>query len=243
MKNRMALLMVPLAVLSLTHSAHAADEGNLLGDGFLEIIKQGGPVMIIIMALSVVGLAFAFERMVALRRGVLVPKRALAELKSSFQAQDRGTTARILGENKGPVFRILQAGHERRHHGAREMERAMEAVGAHEVAKLRRPTRPLSVLATVEPLLVLLGTILGMISTFNMLNTTTSAERVEKLAPGIGQALYTTAAGLCVAIPFVILYHYLNGRVNRAAEEWSLVGTDLALAFDEPIEEEKGEAA
>ena len=120
----------------------------------------------------------------------------------------------------------------------------MEAVGAHEVARLRRPVRPLAVLATVEPLLGLLGTILGMISTFNMLHTTSAAERVEKLAPGIGQALYTTAAGLCVAIPFVMLYHYLNGRVNRAAEEWSLVGTDLALAFDEvKPEENPGEAA
>ena len=60
---------------------------------------------------------------------------------------------------------------------------------------------------------------------------------MEKLAPGIGQALYTTAAGLCIAIPFVMLYHYLIGRVNRAAEEWSLVGSEIVLATHEEHKE------
>ena len=63
------------------------------------------------------------------------------------------------------------------------------------------------------PLLGLLGTILGMITTFNLLGDTSPAERVQKLAPGIGQALYTTAAGLSVSIPFVMLHHYLIGRL------------------------------
>jgi len=222
-------------LLACAPTALGAEDDKLLGSGILDIVEIGGPVMIIILAGSVIGLAFAFDRFFALRRSRLVPKALVTSVREAAARGDVEAITAAVADRAGSLARILRAGLARRAAGVAEMERVMETVGGAEVARLKRPVRPLSVLATIEPLLGLLGTILGMINTFNMLQTTSAAERVAKLAPGIGEALYTTAAGLCVAIPFVVLYHYLCGRVNRAAEEWDLVGSDVILAVTGPV--------
>ncbi len=230
--NRMAAPLVFLA---------APETEPLLGGGLADIFEKGGVVMYIIVGLSVVGLAFAFERLVALRRGVLVPRSWIGGLHEAVKSGDSAKVQQLLDEEKGPLARILAAGFAVRDTGRREMERVMEAVGTHELSRVKRPIGPLAVLATVEPLLGLLGTILGMISTFNLLQSTSAADRVATLAPGIGQALYTTAAGLCVAIPFVLLHHYLTGKAHRIAEDWSLVGTEFVA--DWHVEGSMGERA
>ena len=155
----------------------------------------------------------------------------MESIRNASRSGDWEAVRSATESRKGPLARILSEGLKRREQGPAEVERTMEAVGTHEVERLKRPVRPLAVLATVQPLLGLLGTIFGMIATFNLLGDTSPADRVQKLAPGIGKALYTTAAGLCVSIPFVVLYHYLVGRVNRVAEEWSVLGSDLVLAM------------
>ncbi|MAG56856.1 MAG: hypothetical protein CMJ83_11235 [Planctomycetes bacterium] len=207
----------------------AADQPDkLLGGGIVDILEKGGPVMILILVGSIIALALAFERAVSLRRRTLLPRDLVGALKEAGGDVDRLEQA--VQDRKGPLARIVSAGLRRKSLGADAIEAGMEAQGGHEVERLKRPVRPIAILATIQPLLGLLGTILGMIGTFNVLAGTAAAERVEKLAPGIGQALYTTAAGLCAAIPCVLLFHWLNGRVNRAAEEWSNVGTDVILA-------------
>lgn len=213
--------------------ARAQGENAPLGGDVVDVVEKGGVVMVVILGLSIVGLALAFERLVALRRGVLVPATLKDDIEKAAAAGDRDRLETLAAEARGPLGRVLQAGLRWRRHGPAAVERAMEQAGEGEVARLKRPVRPLAILATIEPMLGLLGTVLGMISTFNTLHATTAAERVAKLAPGIGQALYTTAAGLCVAIPFVLLYHFLNGKVNRAAEEWSRVGNDLLFGLQE----------
>jgi biopolymer transport protein ExbB len=211
-------------------STQAPESAPLLGGGLGDIIDTGGWVMIVILAASVVGLALALERFVALRQSILVPKDLVEEVRAAAERGDLDAVRARADGAKGPLARMLDAGFRIGRGDSREMERAMEARGQHEIARLRGPVRPLAILATVSPLLGLLGTVLGMIATFNMLGGTSPADRVETLAPGIGKALYTTAAGLCVAIPFVVLHHLLNSRIQRAATEWSLVGTDVVAA-------------
>ncbi len=165
------------------------------------------------------------ERLVSLRSRRLVPvniREGLERARSSGCVEELDE---LIQDEATPLARILVAGRKRQSWGIAEMERAMEAQGELECTRLRRPIRPLATLAQVEPLLGLLGTIIGMITTFNLLHTTSAAERVSRLAPGIGQALYTTAAGLAVAIPFVLLHHHLQGRVMRTVEEWNVLGT------------------
>ena len=241
--KKVRLLIGPTLALALAPSAFAGTETGVLSGDLTDIFEKGGLLMYPIVGLSVIGLAFAFERMVALRRGILAPKDLMARVRQAARAHDAEAVGRELGSDGAPLARILRAGLARQPLGSQEMERAMESAGALEVARLRRNVRILAVLATVEPLLGLLGTVLGMIQTFNQLHGTSPAERVEKLAPGIGQALYTTAAGLCVAIPFVLLFHWLSGRINRAVEEWNDCGGDLALGLSTTAGKGTGEAA
>lgn len=222
-----ALVLVVTA--TATASPKEAEDDKLLSGGVVEIIDKGGPVMWLILIGSVIALALALERGVTLRRRALVPSRLVDSLREAG-----GDVARLesaVNDSKGPLARIVAAGLRRKGDGRKAVEQGMVSQGAHEVARLKRPVRPIAIMATVQPLLGLLGTIFGMIATFNVLSGTSAAERVEKLAPGIGQALYTTAAGLCAAIPCVILYSWLVGRVNRAAEEWSHVGTDVLMSM------------
>lgn len=225
----MLLLLIPPA-------AAQAAERPLLGGGAIEIVQQGGIVMLIILAGSVAGLALAFERVVALRRRQLVPHELVSALRNAIQSGSFGEAKRLADAGSTPLARIVAAGLNCPG-GAASMEKSMEAVAGREVQRLKRPVRPIAVLASVMPLLGLLGTILGMIRTFNMLHGVSAADRVEALAPGIGQALYTTAAGLIVSIPFVFLFHHLNGQVNRAASEWSVLGTELVAAAGRSAEE------
>ena len=216
-------------VLVLARSCFAADENPLLGGGVFDILDKGGPVMILILSASVLGLALAFERMVSLRRRRLCPPELISAVQRATESGDLDSLLPAT-EAQSPLARILNAGLRWRSQGSAEMEKAMESVAAQEIGRLRRPVRPIAILASIMPLLGLLGTILGMISTFNMLKGVSASDRVETLAPGIGQALYTTAAGLSVAIPFLIAYHFLSSQLNRAASEWSILGTNLALA-------------
>ena len=221
--------MVFLALIG--SDVHAQEKEPLLGGTVLDLVDKGGIVMILILIGSVIGLALAFERIVNLRRSRLCPKDVISSIRDAAKNGDVDAATSLLEPRNDPLARILKAGIQRKGQGLTEVEASMEAVGSKELNRLKRPVRPLAILASVMPLLGLLGTIIGMIATFNLLGDTSPADRVQKLAPGIGQALYTTAAGLCVSIPFVVLYHYLMGRVNRMAEEWSSVGTDLALAL------------
>lgn len=222
-------LRIIIVVHFILPIARAAD-GPLGGD-VIDVVEKGGVVMGVILVLSVIGLALAFERLVALRRGVLVPRSLKEGIEQAAAQGDVEGMNRVVEGEKGPLARMLAAGLRWREHGPEPVESAMESAGQGELAGLKRRVRPLAILATIEPMLGLLGTVLGMIDTFNTLHGTSAAERVAKLAPGIGQALYTTAAGLCTAIPFVLLFHYLNGRANRAAEEWTQIGNEMVLGL------------
>jgi biopolymer transport protein ExbB len=215
-------------VLVLNATAMGAEK-PLLGGGAFEIIQQGGIVMWVILAGSIFGLALAFERLLALRRQHLVPSDLVSAVRAAITSGSYSEASTMAEGGTTPFARILKAGL-RRVGSPIEMEKSMESVAGQEVQRLKRPVRPIAILASTMPLLGLLGTILGMISTFNVLPNVGAADRVEALAPGIGQALYTTVAGLMVSIPFVLVFHYLNGQVNRAASEWGVLGTELVMA-------------
>ena len=96
-----------------------------------------------------------------------------------------------------------------------EVEQAIIDAGERVTNELRKYLRVINGISTVSPLLGLLGTVVGMIQTFNTIAVGDAMGRPEMLAGGIGQALLTTAGGLCVAIPALIVYLYFVGRVDR----------------------------
>jgi biopolymer transport protein ExbB len=179
-----------------------------------EIVKAGGPMMGPIILASIVAAAIILERMWTLQ-----PKRVLpAELTDKVwrwveqgQIQDKHIAAL---EQNSPLGKVLAAALANRHRDRAILKEAIEDTGRHVVHELDRFIGSLGMIASLSPLMGLLGTVLGMIRTFNAI-TTAGVGNPTALAGGIAEALICTAAGLGVAIPAMIGYRLLRGKVER----------------------------
>jgi biopolymer transport protein ExbB len=199
-----------------------AAEGVIPFKDLLQIFRDGGPLMYAIAACSVVAMAFILERLVVLRRSRVIPrafvKRFVAQLRDG--ALNRSRALLLCKDNGSPVAQVLGHAVAKWGRPSVEIEQAIVDGGERAVSHLRRNLRVLNGVATVSPLLGLLGTVVGMILTFNKIAANPQGMgKAEELAEGISMALLTTAAGLTVAIPALIAYLYFIGRVDRLVSE------------------------
>ncbi|MBD3672795.1 MAG: MotA/TolQ/ExbB proton channel family protein [Planctomycetaceae bacterium] len=182
-----------------------------------EILEAlGWPFLVPFLAASFISLWFGLERLVVLRRGRVIP-RAFVErfIKHLEQGKLEPQQALDLCEDNGSPTAVVFA------HGVRkwgrpsvEVEQAILDGGERQVSLLRKHLRVLNGVATVTPLIGLLGTVIGMIRSFNEIAGADAMGKATQLASGIALALLTTAAGLIIAIPSLILYMYLAGKVD-----------------------------
>jgi len=217
-----------LAVLALPSVTHAAD-ADPPQQSMLDVIMAGGFLMLPILLASFLMTLVVFERLVSLRRGSVLPgpfvKCFLSQLREG--AMDREEALELCEENNSHVARVFAAGIRKWGKPAVEVEQAVLDEGERTANNLRRYLRVINGVATVSPLLGLLGTVWGMMESFNALASASTAGKSELLAGGISQALVTTAAGLFVAIPAMILYLYFVGRVDRLVMEIDGRGQEL----------------
>lgn len=186
--------------------------GNIFG-----MIREGGLLMFPIMLCSVVLLVFVMERLFFLRRGRVIPKpfvRGILEQLEQGQL-DREEAIALCEENGSPTGELFVTALKRWGKPAVEVEQAVLDSSDHVTSQLRRYLRLFNAISNLTPLLGLLGTVLGMIDAFNAIAQADAMGRPELLASGIGGALLTTAAGLCVAIPAYAAYAFFVGRVDK----------------------------
>jgi biopolymer transport protein ExbB len=182
----------------------------------LEIIEAGGWVMLPIIVCSIVATAIVLERSWALRRRRIMPDDLVSTLWQLHRT-DRLTEQSIQEIRDGsPLGRMLAAGVVNRYHSREVMKDAIGDVGRHVVSGLERYLNTLGTIASVSPLLGLLGTVLGMIDIFAVINEA-GVGHAGLLAGGIAKALITTAAGLMVAIPALLFHRFFNSKVNKLA--------------------------
>ena len=211
----------PAAAEPTTATTPAAPEtgGTIRGKNLWETLSRGGPLMIPILICSLVGVAFAIERFVALRQKAVAP-RDLAE--AVLEALNNGSTAeamRLCEERPSSLARVLAAGLRLADARKEEITAAMQEAGERELWNLERFAKPLNVIAGVAPLLGLLGTVWGMIIAFDVVAQKGALGDPRQLANGIATALLTTLAGLSVAIPCYVLHHYFRDRSDRLIVE------------------------
>lgn len=180
-----------------------------------EFLASGGELMIPIGLCSVMVLALALERGIALRRARILPGRVRDVLDTLSAGRVDDARAALDGDRSFGA-RVLAAGFRRRGYALRDVEGAMEDQALKEVEKLRRNVRPLVLIGGIAPLLGLLGTVLGIAESFRRVSQA-GMGKPEVLAGGIELALTTTIAGLSVAIPAMVLAAWLQGRVRRLA--------------------------
>jgi biopolymer transport protein ExbB len=196
-----------------------------------EIVKAGGIMMGPLILASIMAAAIILERLWTLQSKRVLP----AELTEKVwkwveqrQIQDKHIVA--LQQNS-PLGKILAAGLANRHRDRDIIRESIEDTGRHVVHELDRFIGALGTIASLSPLMGLLGTVLGMIHTFNAINTE-GIGNPAVLAGGIAEALITTAAGLTIAIPALIGYKYLRGRVQRLVIQMEKEAIKLVQAME-----------
>lgn len=194
-----------------------------------DIIRAGGIIMLPIAFCSVLTTVFGFERLTTVRRGRVIPgpfvKRFLHQLREG--QLDREKALSLCVENGSPVAEVFAAAIRKWGKPAVEVEQAVLDAGERTVNSLRRYLRVFNGVATISPLLGLLGTVFGMITAFNEISSSNAMGRPELLAGGISEALITTAAGLTVAIPALSIYLYFVSRVDQLIIEIDALGQEL----------------
>lgn len=202
-----------------------------------EVLIKGGVLMIPIGICSIIALAITIERAyVFWKARTDVP--ALLERVISL-AREKGfrEAARASRDVRGLVAPVMAVALENAaEHGERDLERLVRRRGSRELQGLETDLRGLSVISNVAPLLGLLGTVTGMIRAFMKIEQHGGKVDVSLLAGGIWEAMMTTAAGLTVAIPCLLLYNYFMGRVNTFESEMR----DAADELLEVVREVKG---
>lgn len=195
----------------------------------LQIIYAGGPMMVPIIACSFLLCVFVFERLVMLRRGRVIPrpfvKRFLEQLREG--QLDQESALELCQENKSPISTIFAGALRRWGKPAVEVEQAILDEGERVANGLRRYLRLFNGISTLSPLLGLLGTVYGMIHSFNSIASASGMGKPELLAAGIGEALITTAGGLTVAIPALIAYLFFVGKVDGMVVELDSLGQEV----------------
>jgi biopolymer transport protein ExbB len=180
----------------------------------LELVKAGGWLMLPILLCSVGAMAIIVERFWTLSRERVAPG-SLVVTVWQWVNEDKLDEAHIKRLRQGsPLGRILAAALIKRHRSREIMKESIEDVARHVVHELERYLNSLGTIASVTPLLGLLGTVIGMIKVFAVI-TTQGIGDPGVLANGISEALITTAAGLSVAIPSVMFYRFFRGRVDE----------------------------
>jgi biopolymer transport protein ExbB len=179
-----------------------------------ELMKAGGLLMWPLLACSILAMAIIAERFWSLQTKRITPPNLVATV---WQWAKSGsiTTERIQELRLGsPLGRLLAAGLVNYQHDRVVMKESIEEVGRQVVHELERFLNTLGTIASISPLLGLLGTVFGMIQVFSVISVRGIGD-ASILSGGISQALYTTAAGLSIAIPTLLFYRYFQGRVDE----------------------------
>lgn len=188
-----------------------------MGLGSISLYSPAGPILLILALLSVLSIYVIVEKVVELRgitSGASERVAAIGDWRDG--ERERAESAIVAG--RSPADRVTLAAMRLAAGGATadEIEALATRIGNEEIERMHRRIRFLEVTAVVSPLLGLLGTVLGMIESFQQLQLAGSAANASVLAGGIWQALTTTAAGLIVAIPATLAAHLLTARIDRA---------------------------
>jgi biopolymer transport protein ExbB len=174
---------------------------------------KGGPVMWPLLALSILGVTVAIWRWWALRQVTRNLPGFMRELKARLVARDVAGAIAVCEASPSPVASMVKAGLQRYGRSQDDVERALEDASAHELAVLERGLPVLATIAMIAPLLGFLGTVTGMINSFEAL-ASVGLNNPAEVAKGISEALITTAGGLIIAIPIQMVYNYFVTRVN-----------------------------
>jgi biopolymer transport protein ExbB len=170
--------------------------------------------MLPIIACSIVALGIVIERLWSLQRKRVMPEYLMRQILQLHKDNKLKLADLEKLKSSSPLGKILAAGLLNRNHNKEVMKEAIEEIGRQVVHDLERYLNTLGTIASISPLLGLLGTVIGMIKVFSVI-VTAGVGDPGVLAGGISEALITTATGLSVAIPSLMFHRYFSGLIDR----------------------------
>lgn len=215
----------PLSAMTLAQS------DTQVHRSLLEYIRQGGPIGWIIILISLVAIAMIGAQLFRIRREKLAPPELAGDLRSLLSDGNIDGAIKRCADQPGSSYlaRVMGAGLSRASRsafGMLELRSSVDETGQLEVDRLYRLTDGIGLIASVAPMLGLLGTVVGMVGAFDAITLSDGPARPDELAGSISQALITTVLGLIVAIPSTAMYTFLRNRIDH-----------LTTEIDEEIEE------
>lgn len=200
----------------------------------LDLFGRGGAVMYVIAAASVIGLAVFLERMWALQRSKVAPRSFITRVLDLVEKGQPKEAALVAAENRSSAGAVFRAILRKAGDPLPFVKEAAEEAGRQEAARLERFVGALGTVASVSPLLGLLGTVTGMISVFQRVAETGVGNPLD-MAAGIWEALLTTAFGLGVGIPALLVHRFTLSRVDVLVLELEEEALRLAEMVGAPM--------
>jgi biopolymer transport protein ExbB len=211
-----------------------------IGGNVFIYFQRGGPMMWPLLICSLVGLIFIIERIIAYRRIQGDTAEIFSGIRESLLEGNLRGSLEVCESFDHPVATTLKSGLLRFGKSNNEIDKAMESVALHEISKLEKGLWVLATIANIAPLFGFLGTVTGMIDSFENL-AEVGLGNPQAVASGISEALITTATGLTIALPVQAAYNYFNNRVSSFALDMETSSSMLLETFSEI--EEKGTTA
>ena len=205
------------------------------------IVAKGGILMIPIFICSVIVVAVAVERYLNYRKMTINIPQFMMKIRYPLSRGDVVSAINECSMVRGPVSAVVRAGLEKVKHGREHIKEAMETAGNTETYHLEKNLSVLATLAGITPLIGFLGTVTGMIKAFMKIQQLAGNVNADVLAGGIWEAMVTTAAGLSVGIPAVILYNYYINRVRGFVYQMETAGEEVLDILDRPGTEQPDE--
>ena len=198
---------------------------------FWALIQKGGLVMPLLFLGSVLSVAVAVDRFRAFHSGDANSALLQERLEPLLKQGDWKAALTEAGKTESLIALVASAGIENAVRGSRAADMAMEGVANRGAARLRQRLDILGLMVTLAPLLGLLGTVIGMIRAFNVLNVRSG--QPFAITGGVGEALIATAAGLCVAILALVMLSYFRNRLDRMLGDVEEVSSLVLSAIQE----------
>ena len=203
------------------------------GGTFMKTMRDGGPIMYVLLVLSILALAVIIERFIALRRARINVNEFLAKIRKSLIVNRSIREAiKVCEQYRGPVASIMKAGLLKYGQPKEDVEKTIENAALFEMARLEKFLLFLATTANVAPLIGFFGTVVGMISSFDAL-AEAGLSNPALVAIGIKVALITTAGGLAVAIPVQLAYNFFMSRINKFVRDIETSANMLLETFGE----------
>lgn len=210
---------------------------------FLDYFERGGPVMWVMLMLSIYGVAVVLFKIYQFwNAGIFVNNSFVDQAVQEIRGGDIHKASRTLSRVKGPVARIMRVALDcvaNREISQRSKEAEIARVGAADIRYLESHLRGLEMIANIGPLLGLLGTVMGMVTAFSKLEAAGARVDPSLFAGGIWEAFLTTVAGLVVAIPAIAAYYVIDSLIERVRSTMRDVSIQILALEDEFKRNEK----